>query len=287
MVERIGGPGSNGQAFDLEIFDADGRTTFHGYMNENNWDRVYLAWLPVKDGFYSMMALGIVAALAYCSEDAVLEDYLYNELIGQRHLDNIIVANVLGVNMGKITNYSNTNMAFQGALLAGRYINNEKVRNKVRYATIQHLYYTGISHTKPKEYSYSLYDFVYAANVSGASAFNKMRQAPDLEAVKRGVQTLSEYSESPYWDYEVINCDEAEIASGDCTLNDGTKVKVLGNVGRNDDLITEQPIPQRVRPPSNYHWRSNPYQPNRSGSGANLLPGVDFRFAYWFGRFVK
>ncbi len=287
MVERTGGPGSNGKAFDLEIFDADGRTTYHGYMNENNWDRVYLAWLPIKDGFYSLMSLGIVAALAYCSEDSELQGYLYDELIAHRHLDNIVFSNVLGVNLDKITNYSNTNMAFQGALLAGRYINDEKVRNKVRYATIQHLYKTGISHTKPKEYSYSLYDFVYAANFSGASAFNKMKQAPDFDAVNRGINTLYEFQEPPYWDEAVINCDDAEVASGDCTLNDGTKVKVLGNVGRNDDLITDKPIPQGVRPPSNYHWRSNPYKPNGGGNGGCLLPGVDFRFAYWFGRFVK
>jgi hypothetical protein len=233
------------------------------------------------------MSLGIVAALAYCSEDSVLEDYLNNELIVKRKLDNIIISNVLGVNMGKITNYSNTNMAFQGALLAGRYIKSEKVREKVRFATITHLYRTGISHTQPDEYSYSLYDFVYAANVSGASAFNKMQQEPDLAAVKRGVQTLHEFSDPPYWDFKVVNCDEAEIASGECTLNDGTKVKVLGNAGRNDDLITKQPIPQSVRPPSNYHWRSNPYIPNGGGNGSCLLPGVDFRFAYWFGRFVK
>jgi hypothetical protein len=287
MVERTGGPGSLGKAFDLEIFDADGRTTFHGYINENNWDRIYLAWLPVKDGFYSMMALGIVAALNYCSEDPELDDYLYDELIAQRHLDDIIVSNVLGYNLDVITNYSATNMVFQGALLAGRYISDEKVREKVRFATIQHLYNTGISHTKPREYSYSLYDFVYAANYSGASAFNKMKQAPDFAAVGRGIDTLYGYHEPPYWDYAVVNCDDAEIASGECTLNDGTKVKVLGNVGRNGDLITEKPIPQSVRPPSNYHWRSNPYCPNGGGNGSCLLPGVDLRFAYWFGRFVK
>ena len=290
MVERTGGPLSFGQAFDLEIFDADGRTTFHGYINENAWDRVYLAWLPIKDAFYALMSLGIVGALTYCSEDPVLEEYLYGTLIGERQFGKLVAAHQLGANLGLETNYSATNMAMQAALLAQRYLRDARVREQVRHATTFLLYEThpliGLTR-QPEEYAYSLFDFVYAAAVTHASAFNGMLQAPDEDAIARGVQTLHDFRGPPYWNEEVVNCDEEEIASGICVLDDGTLVTVLGEVGRKGDLITEEPIPHAVRPPSNYHWRSSPYKPNGGGDGSQLLPGVDFRYAYWYARWVR
>jgi len=290
MVERTGGPGSFGQAFDLEIFDADGRTTFHGYINENAWDRYYLTWLPIKDGFYAMMTMGILGALTYCAEDDVLDDYLYGHLISERHLDQVACNHMLGVNLGWITNYSATNMGMEGALLAQRYIRDEAVRERVRHATMAHLYETGdgfLQQRQPEEYSYSLFDFVYAAAVSRASAFNPMLEDPDYDAIDRGARALMDFEGPPQWNYEVDNCDEAEIASGDCVLIDGTEVTVLGYVGRKGTLITEEPIPQAVRPWSNYRWRSCPYEPNSGGNGSAMAPGVDFRWAYWYGRWVR
>lgn len=289
MVKRTGGPGSMGEAFDLEIHDADGRTTFHGYLNENAWDRLYLPWLPIKDGMYALMSLGIVGALTYCSEDPVLEAYLVDHLIGERSLDRIASAHQLGVNLGTQTNFSGVNMALQGALLAQRYIRDPAVRNRVRLATVFHLYPAQpfLPQGQPEAYAYSLFDFTHAVAVSGASAFGPMVTAPDPDAVARGVQTLHDFRAPPYWDEAIINCDETEIATGICVLLDGTQVEVLGEVGRNNDLITREPIPAAVRPPSNYHWRSNPYRPNGGGDGSRMNPGVDFRYAYWYGRFVR
>ncbi|MGC9044546.1 MAG: hypothetical protein ACP5KG_11905, partial [Myxococcota bacterium] len=66
-----------------------------------------------------------------------------------------------------------------------------------------------------------------------------------------------------------------------------TKVTVLGYKGRNGDLITKEPIPMRARPPSNFYWRSNPYVPNGGGDGSRLLSGVDLRFAYYLGRYLR
>ncbi len=277
------------QQFDLEIFDADGRTTYHGYLNENAYDRYYLPFVPLKDGMYAMMSLGIVAALTYTSEDPVLVDYLYNHLIGERELDRIAQNHQLGVNLGWITNFSATNMAFEGALLALRYLPPSAAHDKVRWATVVHLYEDGplLLGRQPEEYAYSLYDFIYAAAINGSSAYAPAMQPAPYEAVDRGIQTLFDFKTPPYWDEEVVNCDEDEINSHVCELNNGDIVRVLGEVGRNGDLICKEPIPHAVRPPSNYHWRSNPYKPNGGGNGTNMLAGVDFRWAYWYGRWVK
>jgi hypothetical protein len=273
--------------FDLEIYDSDGRPTFHAYLNENAYDRIYLPFIPIKDGIFAMMAVGIVSSLTYASEDPVLIDYLYDHLFAERGLDRIIQNNQLGVNLGWITNYSSTNMAFEGALMAQRYVASFVARDRIRWSTVQHLYEEGkFSPRRPEAFSYSLYDFVYSSAVSGGNAFGPTYNPPDYEAIERGIQTLKAFPEPPFWDFGVENCDADEIESGVCELNDGTMVTVLGNVGRNNDLITKEPIPQGVRPPSNYRWRSNPYQPNVDGSGSTMLPGVDFRWAYWYGRWA-
>jgi hypothetical protein len=123
--------------------------------------------------------------------------------------------------------------------------------------------------------------------MTGGSVFGPPAAPPDEAALARGIETLKEFKFPPFWDEPVENCDPDEIASGICTLGDGTPVKLLGNVGWNDDLVADKPIPMRARPASNYYWRSNPYKPNGEGGGEGLLPGVDFRVAYWTGRWAR
>jgi hypothetical protein len=66
-----------------------------------------------------------------------------------------------------------------------------------------------------------------------------------------------------------------------------TELSLLGYVGRGDKLVSREPVPMRVRPPSNYYWRSNPYEPNSEGDTDRLLGAVDFRYAYWLGRWTR
>jgi hypothetical protein len=101
------------------------------------------------------------------------------------------------------------------------------------------------------------------------------------------VETLKEFKVPPFWDFAIENCDAAELESKSCTANDGTHIDVLGAVGWKGDLVAKQPVPMRLRPPSNYYWRSNPYEFNGGGDGSGLLPAVDFRVAYWTGRFTR
>lgn len=62
---------------------------------------------------------------------------------------------------------------------------------------------------------------------------------------------------------------------------------LTGVGGRFDELLSATPLPMSIRPPSNYWWRSNPYVVNGEADGTSLNSGVDFRVAYWMGRFVR
>ncbi|MCZ7585999.1 MAG: hypothetical protein M5R36_23225 [Deltaproteobacteria bacterium] len=275
--------------FDLEIWDADERTTFHGYMNENAYDRIYLPWLPIKDGMYAGMALGCVAALAYAAEDPEVDDYLYNTLIAQRGLDLIIADNQMGVDLWLQSNYSGVNMAFMGFVLAMRYVDDESAQENLRFSMANKLYdKPDWPIRQPIEQKMSMYDFIYAAGMAGSSAFDPMFEQPDQDAVDRGVETLLAFDTPPYWSRFVENCDDAEEAAFDCIGIDGvTHITPLGPVGRKGTLVAVEPIPKAIRRPSNFEWRSNPYEYNGGGSESELLPGVDFRWAYWLGRWSK
>ncbi len=280
MVVRASG-------YDLEIPDADGRTTFHGYMNENNLDKMYLP--GIRNGFYALMALGSAAAWVYVTEDSEMEAWLYESLIAERELHVISAEPQTWVNQGAKSNFSNQNMAFMGAWLALRYLDKEKgseAMSKLQKTLGTRLYDSGEAN-QPKEMKTSLFDFVYAAAMAGSGARQPMAVAPDADAVARGVETLLAFPEPPYWEVAKENCDAQELAELQCTLLDGSEVELLGNIGWNDDMIANVPIPMAIRPSSNYHWRSNPYKPNGGGDGSRMAPGVDFRYAYWLGRWAR
>jgi hypothetical protein len=275
--------------FDLEIPDADGRITFHGYLHEKNFDRIYTT-LP-RNGQHAVMALGSAAAWAYITQDPEVNDYLYKTLLEKRQLAKVAKDWIKVVHVWPLTNFSNYNMAFQGAWLALRYIDPEKapIAYQDLMAAAESLYSTpGMTH-QPKEQKQSFYDLVYAVGKAGASVWRAPGQPTDEGALERGLETLGEFPDPPYWERSLINCDDQEIAAKVCTGQDGTRFDILGNVGRNNKLVADQPVPMRIRPPSNYHWRSNPYAVNSSSAddSPRLLPGVDFRFAYWLGRWVR
>jgi hypothetical protein len=271
--------------YDLEIPDADGRTTYHGYMNENNLDRIYVP--GIRNGFYAIMALGCVAGLNYVAEDPEVHAWLYEQLLGPRELHVIAADDQSLVNRGVQSNFSNVNMAFMGAWLSLRYIEEDAAVRKVLVKAVAKALYDDGTPNQPSEMKQSFLDFTYAAGAAGATAGSPAVKPFDPDAVANGLQTLSEFPKPPYWELGADNCDETEIAAGVCTLNDGTQVTLAGNQGWGDNLVASSPIPMKVRHPSNYHWRSNPYEPNGFSDGTRMLPGADFRWAYWMGRWVR
>lgn len=287
MVVRASG-------YDLEIPDADGRTTLHGWMNEHNLDgKVYVDTL--RNGFHAIMALGSVATFVYVTDDAELRAWLDDQLIGERKLHEIVRDEVFRfVDAGVLSNYSNYNMAFTGAWLALRYLEDPVARALVTEGLEDGLYDRPGKERQPTEFGYSLYDFVYAGGVAGQRADRAMAKEIPADAVARGVATLKAWRQPPYWDVHVENCPgwscgAEPFVEGDalCAAGDGTTWHAMGCVGRNNDLVCEEPFLLPHLPPSNYHWRSNPYGPNGGGDGGRLLPSVDFRFAYWIGRVMR
>lgn len=271
--------------YDLEIPDADGRTTFHGYLNENAFERGYIP--GISNGFYAGMAVGITSAFAFAARDPELTRYVEEELVGTRDLPGIAGRDLLEVNLGYISNFSNYNMAFTGLWLASRYVESATGRGKLRVALDRSLYDVRDSERQPSEMKQSFFDFIFAAGMAESRPGLPAQEPFDQAAVGRGLETLRELGTAPYWETAVMNCDEAEISSGTCTLVDGTVVRIPEERGRGDIVVAEEPVPMRVRPRSNYHWRSNPYSVNGGGDGSRLLPAVDYRVAYWLGRFVR
>lgn len=273
------------EGYDLEIPDADGRVTFNGYLNENAIDRFYLA--GADNGVHSIMALGIVGALAFVSDDAALDAYLTDTLVAQRRLDRSADVNAHLVDMGTVSNYSGYNMAFTGAFLAQRYVPGETAGRLIRRAIRDELYARPEQPMRqPKETRQTFFDVIFAhATQPDGDGLDDARAA----ALAQGLETLREFPPAPFWDEPRTNCDDAEVLAMACVLDDGTRVGVLGEVGRSDSLVADQPVPMRVRPRSNYFWRSNPYAPNDSspGTGTVLNSGVDFRVAYWMGRWLR
>jgi len=278
------------EQYDLELEDADGRTTYHGYLHENNVDRAYVP--GVYNGFHAIMALGTLAVLEAIAEDPDATSYLYDEIMGTRDFVGVVEDHMMLVDVGLQTNYSNVNMAMDGVWLASRFLRGDAERARLREAVRDEIYARRerdgtLKERQPAELKWTWYDWVFAAMACDSSAEHGCSLEVDAAAFGNGLQTLQELPAPPFFSFEIINCDEQEIESGDCTAVDGTHLDVLGHVGRNGDLITAQPVPMRVRPPSDFYWRSTPYMPNGGNDGPAMYPGVDFRLAYWSARWVR
>ena len=271
--------------YDLEIRDADGRRTLHGILNENSIDRLYIP--DAKNGFAALMSLGIVGGFAYVAEQEDIDAYVSETLIAERGLPAIARDHMEVVDLGVRSSYSAYNMAFTGGFLATRYLCDDDARAVTRDAVRDALYERPGRERQPSEQKQTFYDLVFAAATAGGTPWNAPSGPVEQDAIERGVETLREYWDPPFWEEARNNCDDDEIAAGVCELVDGTTVELLGFVGRGDRLVADVPVPMRARPVSNYYWRSNPYEVNAADDDPRLIPAVDFRIAYWMGAWLE
>ncbi len=279
MVERESG-------YDMEIMDADGRMTYHGILHQESFDRTYLP--DGENSLNAVMGLGIIAVLELIADSEEVSAYLDEQLIADRELPRItgdwLRAQIL---LGTSTNYSNVNMAFIGGWLSDRYVCDEEARAEVGRGLVDLYGSPGSGEREPSEQDQALYDLVYAMSLGGATARASGGESPDEAAITKVIDVLTRFRPAPFWNEAINSCDDAEIEAGECTLENGEVVGIIGYSGHNDTLVADTPIPMEIRPPSNYYWRSDPYAPNGDGDGTALYPSVDWRFVYWAGRWAR
>ncbi len=271
---------ARGIVVDLVIQDADGRpTTHHDLSAEELAPGGVLPGMPAINGFNALMSMGILRTIFHITGDETIGRFYYEEMVGARDYMTSIEESVAVMYFSEQTNFSNVNMAFVAAYGVLRYETDGRIAPRIRTILQDHLFSPG----KPRQadgLGQALFDVIYAGFQSGDRALG-------TAAVATGVRNLTEFPSPPYWNPEVINCDAAEISALRCTAIDGTTTLILAtDPGRGDSVVAVDVLPKRLRPPSNYEWRTDPHKVN-GGGGARLNPGGGFHAAYWMGRFLK
>ncbi|HUT52229.1 MAG TPA: fibronectin type III domain-containing protein [bacterium] len=230
--------------------------------------------------FEAIMGLGFIRVLYHITGDEKLRAYYYDELIERRRWHEFILESPWTMaDMGYATNFSNVNMVFVAYYNAIRYESDPAVRLNLQMSLETVLWDNG-NIRQPREMQQPWYDFIYASLRYGGN--------PAAE-VAGGIQTLEQWPEPPNFNDPVINCDPDEIAQGWCLAINGVDVIELAppEFRQAGDLVAEQVVPRRVRPHSNFDWRSNPYSVNGGGNGRQLNPNGEMLAAYWMGRYMR
>ena len=263
---------------DLCIRDADTRLT--NYHDLNPAELMPGVVLPggcgtLGNGFNALLALHIIKTAAVITGDPGLEDYYYNELLGRRRFFKTMRDTLALINVAAIDNNSNHNMAWTAMYTLIRFEADPNLRAAYQALMERTLWDHG--GRKPiRERRQSLFNFIYAGLRAGGT---------DPEAVDVGIETLQEYIEPPYWNYPIENCTQQEIEGDTCIDIEGNPMP-LEWWNERYGWQAVSPVPKRLRPPSNFEWRSSPYDFN-GGGGDRLNPGGDFRGAYWMGRYLQ
>jgi hypothetical protein len=226
-----------------------------------------------QNGWNALASLGVIRTLYHITGDAALGRYYSDELIGQRGFLTLMVTGPAHVGAMYLsdTNFSNVNMAFVAAYGVLRYETDPDLRATYQAILEEELWDQDHPHDGGS-IQQAFFNLLY-------SAF----RGNDAAVTGNAVQQLHEFVAPPYFDYRVDNCDEGELAAGSCTAIDGTTTITLTEPGSG---LSRDPLPKRLRPPSNFEWRSDPRSVN-GGGGVRLNPGGDFRSAYWMGRVLE
>lgn len=229
-----------------------------------------------QNGWNALAALGVMRTLLHITGDQAVRDYYYQELVGRRDFPRLMVSGPAHVGAmyqdgaAGDTNFSNVNMAFVSAWGLLRHETDPALRATYQEVFAGELWDLGHPHD--------------GASIQQA-LFNLLRSglAGDDPAVTAAAAAqLGEFVTPPYFDLAVENCDPGELAAGSCLAIDGATEIALVEPG---STLSRAPLPKRLRPPSNFEWRSDPRSVN-GGGGVRLNPGGDLRAAYWMGRIL-
>jgi hypothetical protein len=229
-----------------------------------------------QNGWNALAALGIVRTLYHITGDVEVGRYYYVELVGNRDFPRLMVSGPARVramyqdSTSLDTNFSNVNMAYVAAYGLLRYETDPALRTRFEAILDTELWDTGHAHDG-ESIQQAFFNLIYSAFRTPGN---------DAPTTSAAVAQLHEFATPPYFDQPVENCDAGELAAGACVAIDGSTQITLITAGEN---LARDPLPKRLRPPSNFEWRSDPRSVNGGGS-IRLNPGGDFRSAYWMGR---
>ncbi len=264
--------------------DADGLPTKHHDLNPLGFDGgIYLPpGSPNINVFNLIMGMGIVKGLYHVCGDEESEEFLYGELLGRRDYLGLIPkgddsAAVDYIYAGPKTNFSNVNMVAIALYLNLYFERDEAVAAPVRDFMERRWWDPpgvpqAARHLKQR-YFWALYEAM-------------TDRGSDKARAAEAAALLKAFTLDPYTHEVRINCDEGELAAGQCLAVDGkTALTLQKETNRGGHPIATEPLDPSIRPPSNFDARSDPFVVN-GGGGAGLNPGGDLHAAYWMLRYL-
>jgi len=276
-LEGIFGSG----AYDLMIWDADGRPTMYHDLNPLSLEKVYFKPETGKYNVFNLfMAIGVLKALHHMSGDQELEAFLYDECLGERGwLDKAAHPVKPGLAMDYIYGGTQTNFDVPDmtgvALFLALYLETDPQVSTVLRSFLEERWWdrAGEPHTA-RLCKQPLWHALYLASTDRGTAGGLVDELVSL---------LTGFDLGPYWSPQRINCDEAELAARTCTAIDGATTLELEEAKMGKALWSKVALDPRIRPPSDFNARSNPFDVN-GGGGTLLNPGGDLLAAYWLAR---
>ncbi len=283
---EIGGmEGLVGQGeYDLIILDADGRATKHHDLNPLSFEKFYQpADSPQFNLLNLVLATGVLRGLHHVTGDPEIERFLYEEFLGRRgyldkmdHFDGPDAFNYLY--LGLATNTDNPDLA-SVALFVTLYTETDPEVAAVFRRFLHEGWWAPASEPRfsASRSKQPLWHAIYLAVTDrGGEAVAGVRE--ELARLLQGFPLAG------YWQDPRINCDEAEITTGECLAVDGKTVIRLAGKTPDGDWLAEEALDPSIRPNSDFNARSNPFRVNGGGDGLRLNPGGDLLAAYWIAR---
>ncbi len=232
--------------------------------------------------FNTLMAIGAIKGLHHVSGDPKLEKYFYEDLLDERGFLDMVTADestgaIDYIYMGSGTNWDNPDMT-SIALWLVLYLENDPQVSDVLRSYLESGWWDRPDEAfTAKNAKQPLWHAVYMTLTDRGVSQPLIDETADL---------LAGFSLGPYWNDERINCDEDELAAGECLAIDGTTVLTLIGEGERGGFMANEALHPSIRPPSNFNSRSNPYAVN-GGGGNRLNPGGDLQAAYWMARYMQ
>ena len=266
--------------YDLMIWDADGRPTKYRDLNPLMLEQLVFAPDSGKFNVFNLfMAIGVLKGLLHVSGDPELEAFLYDECLGRRGWLDQAAHPTRPLAIDYIYAGTNTNFDVPDmtgvALFLALYLETDDQVSAVLRAFLEDRWWNraGETHTA-RLCKQPLWHALYLAVTD---------RGADAGLVDELVSLLSGFDLGPYWSPSRLNCDADELAARSCVAIDGTTVLALEDAKMGAEVWSKEALDPRIRPPSDFNARSNPFHVN--GGGGDLLnPGGDLLAAYWLTR---